>query len=131
MSIDTNGIFTWTPDQNQSPGTNLVTVVATNNDAFDTVNPTLTATNAFHGDRERSEHRAGVAGEFDADGRMNRLQLTVTNTATEPNIHATTTGYGLINPLPGMNITSNGLFTWTPSQSQSPGTNMVTVVVTE
>ena len=60
---------------------------------------------------------------------MNR-PLTVTNTATEPNIHAVTTGYALVGALPGMNIDSNGIFTWTPSQSQSPGTNTVTVVVT-
>ena len=59
-----------------------------------------------------------------------QIPLTVTNAATEPNIHAVTTGYSLISPLAGMNIDSNGVFTWTPSQSESPGTNTVTVVVT-
>ena len=56
--------------------------------------------------------------------------LTVTNTATEPNIHAVTTGYSLISPLPGMSLDTNGIFTWTPGQSQSPGSNTVTVVAT-
>jgi hypothetical protein len=53
--------------------------------------------------------------------------LTVTNTATEPNIHATTVGYGLVNPPAGASISSNGIFTWTP---QTPGTNTITTVVT-
>ena len=57
------------------------------------------------------------------------LPLTVTNTATETNIHSVTTGYTLVNPLSGMNIDSNGIFTWTPQQSQSHSTNIVTVVV--
>ena len=55
--------------------------------------------------------------------------LIVSNTATESNINSVTTGYTLVAPLQGMNIDSNGVFTWTPSQSQSHSTNTVTVVV--
>jgi hypothetical protein len=53
----------------------------------------------------------------------------VTNTAFETNLHATL-GYALVNPPSGAAIGANGIITWTPSQSQSPGTNILTTVVT-
>ena len=65
-----------------------------------------------------------------ANQTVNELTLlTVTNTATETNIHATL-GYALVNPPAGATISTNGIITWTPSQTQSPGTNMITTVVT-
>ena len=44
--------------------------------------------------------------------------LTVTNTATESNIHSTV-GYVLVNPPAGMSIDANGIITWTPQQNQA------------
>ena len=129
MSISTNGIFTWTPSQSQSPGTNTVTVVATNSDTFDAVNPTLTATNTFTV-IVKEINIAPTLPVITTQTVNEQTLLTVTNTATEPNIHAITTGYSLVGPLAGMSISTNGIFTWTPSQSQSPGTNTVTTVVT-
>ena len=54
----------------------------------------------------------------------------MTNTATNANIHSTITGYTLVNPPTGASISTNGIITWTPSQSQSPSTNTFTTVVT-
>jgi hypothetical protein len=54
--------------------------------------------------------------------------LTVTNTASESNIHSTL-GYALVNPPAGMSIDTNGVITWTPQQNQSPSTNLVTTIV--
>jgi hypothetical protein len=129
MGIDTNGIFTWMPTQGQGPSTNLVTVVVTNNDSFDTVNPVLTATNSFTVIVKEVNYPPTLP-TIPTQTVNEQTLLTVTNTASEPNIHDVTLGYGLISALPGMNIDSNGIFTWTPSQSQSPGTNTVTVTVT-
>jgi len=56
--------------------------------------------------------------------------LTVTNTATDSDQHATILGYGLISPPAGMTINANGIITWTPAQNQSPSTNTITTVVT-
>jgi hypothetical protein len=55
--------------------------------------------------------------------------LTVTNTATESNIHSTL-GYSLVNPPVGVSIAPNGVITWTPSEAQGPGTNVITTVAT-
>ena len=93
------------------------------------MNPVLTATNSF----TVVVKEVNIAPQMPiiAPQTVNeQVTLTVTNTATEPNIHAITTGYGLIGPLSGMTISSNGIFTWTPGQTQSPGNYTVTVVVT-
>jgi len=126
MSIDTSGIFTWTPNQTQSPGTNLVTVVVTNSDSFDTVHPVLTATNSFTV-IVREINIAPVLPIVPTQNVSVATLLTVTNTATEPNIHAVTVGYGLVNPPAGASISAGGIFTWTPSVA---GTNTITTVVT-
>src|SRR5208283_1266450 len=127
-AINTNGIITWTPSQAQSPGTNTVTTVVTNTDSYDLVNPHLSATNSFTV-VVREVNVAPVLPVI-ANQTINELTLlTVTNTASETNLHATL-GYTLVNPPVGAAIDGSGIITWTPSQSQSPGTNTLTTVVT-
>jgi hypothetical protein len=46
-AIDASGVITWTPGTNQCPSTNTITTVAMATDAFDQINPVLTATNSF------------------------------------------------------------------------------------
>ncbi len=55
--------------------------------------------------------------------------LFVTNTASESDPAAVLV-YTLIQPPAGMSISSNGIISWTPAQTQSPGTNTITTVVT-
>jgi hypothetical protein len=56
--------------------------------------------------------------------------LSVTNSATNANIHSTISGYALVSPPAGMSISASGIITWTPSQTESPNTNIITTVVT-
>jgi YD repeat-containing protein len=128
MAIDTNGIITWTPQQNQSPSTNLVTTLVTNSNPYDLLNPHLAATNTF----TVIVNEVNVAPVLPviATQTVNELALlTVTNTATESNIHSTL-GYALLNPPAGMAIDTNGIITWTPQQNQSPSTNLITTIAT-
>jgi hypothetical protein len=129
MTIDSNGIITWTPAQNQSPSTNVVTTVVTNGNPYDSLNPQLTATNNFTV-IVREVNVAPVLGVIPTQGANALMLLVVTNTASEPNIHSVTIGYGLLSAPAGMTVDSNGLITWTPAQNQSPSTNTVTTVVT-
>ena len=129
MNINSSGLFTWTPSQSQSPGSYTVTVVVSNSDTLDTTNPVLHATNSFTVN-VKEVNIAPVPTLIGQQTVNELIPLAVTNTATEPNIHAMTTGWGLINPLQGMNMTQGGLFTWTPSQQQSPGSYTITTVVT-
>src|SRR5208283_388669 len=127
-AINTNGVITWTPSQNQSPGTNTITTVVTNTDPYDLVNPHLSATNSFT--VVVQEVNVAPVLPVIANQTVNELTLlTVTNTASETNIHATL-GYTLVNPPAGAAIDTNGVITWTPSVLQSPSTNTLTTVVT-
>ena len=47
--------------------------------------------------------------------------LTVTNTATNANIHSTITGYTLVSPPSNMVISASGIITWTPGAAAKPG----------
>jgi hypothetical protein len=129
MTISTNGIITWTPTQNQSPSTNTITTVVTNSNPYDPVNPQLTATNQFTV-IVLEVNMAPLLPVIPTQMANELMQLMVTNTATEPNIHSVTVGYGLINAPTNMTISTNGIITWTPTQEQSPSTNTVTTVVT-
>ena len=126
MNIDSNGVFTWTPSQSQSHSTNTVTVAVANTNAFDTVNPVLTATNTFMVAVIES-NMAPVLPVLGTQTVTAGSHLIVSNTATEPNINAITTGYGLANGPVGMSISGAGVIIWTPT---TPGTNTITTVVT-
>jgi hypothetical protein len=101
----------------------------TNSNPYDLVNPYLTATKSF----KVVVREVNVAPSLPdiADQTINELTLlTVTNTATNANIHSTIVGYALVNPPSGATIDANGIITWTPSHDQSPSTNTITTVVT-
>jgi hypothetical protein len=128
-TIDSNGIITWTPAQTQSPGTNVITAVVTNNNPFDSINPALMATNSF----TVVVNEVNMAPVLPVQGNTNVNELAtlvVANAAVETNIHSVTIGYGLVNPPAGATIDSNGIITWTPAQTQSPGTNALVTIVT-
>jgi hypothetical protein len=101
----------------------------TNNNPYDTLNPQLTASNSFTV-IVQEVNVAPVLGVIPTQTVNELTLLSVTNSASEPNQRSTTIGYALVNPPAGMSIDSNGVITWTPSQSQSPSTNTVTTVVT-
>jgi hypothetical protein len=129
MVISASGIITWTPAQPQSPSTNLITTIVTNSNPYDLVNPQLTSTNTF----TVIVKEVNVAPSLPAvlTNTVNELTLlTVTNTATNFNIHATITGYGLVSPPTNMVINASGIITWTPAQAQSTSTNLITTIVT-
>lgn len=122
--ISTNGVITWTPDQSQGPGTNTVTIVAINSGV-----PSLSATNHFVVEVQD----VNIAPVLPVIANQTMIELTllsVTNAATNPNIHSVIAGYTLVNPPSGMTIDAEGIITWTPALTQSPSTNAITTVVT-
>ena len=128
-TIDTNGVIHWTPQQNQSPGSYNLTTVVTNSNPFDTNNPSLMATNSFNV-TVKEVNVAPTLGSIGPQTVNELVPLTVTNAATETNIHSVTTGYDLVNPPSGATIDTNGVIHWTPQQNQSPGTYTIKTVVT-
>src|SRR5206468_3458729 len=58
--------------------------------------------------------------------------LTITNVAADTDVPAKALTFGLVSPPAGASIDPNsGVFTWTPSETQGPSTNLVTVRVTD
>jgi hypothetical protein len=58
--------------------------------------------------------------------------LTLTNSATDPDIPAQTLSYNLLAAPAGAAVSTNtGLFTWRPALAQSPSTQTVTLVVSD
>ncbi len=125
MTIDSNtGVVTWTPGQTQSPSTNNVTVLAT-----DDGTPSLTGSTNF----SVVVYEVNVPPDWPAVGVQtvnDSSLLTVNDSAKETNIHASITGYTLVNPPAGAKITSKGMVTWTPNPQQGPSTNLFVSVVT-
>src|SRR5439155_1631567 len=58
--------------------------------------------------------------------------LTVTNSASDPDLPANTLTFSLVSAPAGVNLDSNtGVLSWTPSEAQGPSTNLITVRVTD
>jgi hypothetical protein len=106
-----------------------LTSVATNSNPYDLINPHLATTNSFMV-IVREVNVPPILTAIPAQVANQAYLFTVTNTATEPNIHSLTTSYTLLIAPIGMNIDPAEIITWTPSQAQSPSTNTVITVVT-
>jgi hypothetical protein len=120
----TNGIFTWAPMQSQA-GTNHFSVIVTDNGS-----PPLSATQTF----AVTVIATNVPPTLSpiADRTIHALMtLTITNSANDPDAGQTLT-FSLDPGAPtGTSIgPANGVFTWTPDESQI-GTNQITVRVTD
>jgi hypothetical protein len=55
--------------------------------------------------------------------------LTFTNTASDPDLNPL--AYSLLNAPSGATVTNNGVFVWTPGEPQGPGTNIMSMIVTD
>ncbi len=125
-AIDTNGVITWTPTKAQSPSTNLITSVVSDNGT-----PTLSSTNQF----------AVVAVAVNSPPLLMTVEdkmihegtlLSFTVTATDPDLPAQPLSFSLGSGAPtNASITREGLFTWTPTDAQGPSTNVITVQVSD
>ena len=127
-SIDANGIITWTPQQNQSPSTNLITTVVTNTNPYDLVNPHLSATNSFT--VVVKEVNVAPVLPVIATQTVNELTLlTVTNTATRIE-HPLDPGLRAGQPAGRDEHRRQRHHHLDAQQTQSPSTNLITTVVT-
>ncbi len=127
MSIGaTSGQITWTPDETQGPSTNTVWVIVT-----DSGSPALSVSNSFVV-TVREINTAPVL-TVPANQTINEsTPLSVTATATDADVPTNTLAFSLGAHPAGMSIgASSGQITWTPDETQGPGTNTVWVIVTD
>jgi hypothetical protein len=130
VNINANGIITWTPTEAQGPSTNIITTVVTDTNTNAVNSQHLSATNSFTV-VVNEINTAPVLPVIGLQTVNEQTTLIVTNTATDSDIPINPLTYQLINPPLGAKIDSNGIITWTPTEAQGPGTNVITTVVTD
>jgi hypothetical protein len=126
-SISAGGIFTWTPTEAQGPSTNTITTVVT-----DDGSPPLSATNSFTV-IVMEVNSPPVLWPISDQIALAGTRLTVTNSATDPDVPANILTFSLAPGAPaGATIDpATGVFTWTPPTNQPPSTNGVSVLVAD
>jgi hypothetical protein len=111
------GVFTWTPSETQGPGDYSVTVRVT-----DSGSPPLaaTATLPIH---VTEVNAAPVLASVPASATIpEQAEYTFTATATDSDVPAQTLSFSLVSGPTGASIgASTGVFSWTPTEAQGPG----------
>src|SRR5204863_339776 len=115
-----------TPTESQGPSTNLITVRVT-----DKITPAPSKTKAFT--VVVTELNSPPTLTVPPDQTIPELStLTVTNTASDPDLPANSLTFSLLSGPPGVHLDSaTGRLTWTPTEAQGPSTNLITVRVTD
>jgi len=126
--IDADGIINWTPTLSQVPSTNIFTTVVTDSNPWAVNTQHLSATNTFTV-VVNSIHN-GPQLPFQTNQTIAELStIIVTNAASDNDIPARLLTYLLSDAPAGMEIDTNGVITWTPTEAQGPSTNLITTVV--
>ena len=125
-SITAGGLFSWTPTEAQGPGTYTFDVVVSDGTVTDSETITVTVTEA-----NSAPILAAIGNQTIAEG----TELSFTATATDTDLPANTLTFSLADgtgAVPtGATITAGGLFSWTPTEVQGPGTYTFDVVVSD
>ncbi|MCW0484984.1 Ig-like domain-containing protein, partial [Gaoshiqia sediminis] len=129
MNISSAGAFSWTPSESQGGAVYPVTVTVTDNGTgpdnlsdSETINITVAEVNT-----------APVLGAIGNKNVNEQSTLSFTATATDLDLPAQTLTFSLdaASISAGMSISSAGVFSWTPSESQGGSVYPVTVTVTD
>ena len=120
----TTGVFTWTPGESDGPGTFPVTIRVTDSaKATDETGFTITVTES-----NSAPVLPAIGNQSVAEGAL----LTVAAAATDADLPAETLTYSLVAAPAGATLNpTSGVFTWTPSEGDGPGTFPVTIRVTD
>ena len=123
LTVSTNGVISWTPNEAQGPSTNTVTVRV-----FDDGAPSLSATNSF----TLTVNEVNSAPVLPIQTNLTivgLVTLVLTNTATDSDLPANSFVYTLLNAPTNAVIDTNGIITWTPQPDQVPSTNVFMTAV--
>ncbi len=122
----TNGVFTWSPTEAQGPSTNDISIRVT-----DSGSPNLSATQSFRIfvlEINSAPSLAQPTNQIVTTGTL----LSFAVAASDPDLPANFISYylGPGAPMGASIVVTNGLFTWTPDESQI-GTHSISVLATD
>jgi hypothetical protein len=126
-TISTGGLITWQTDELIGPGTNLFEVIVTDNGI-----PSLSTTQTFFvvvNELNIGPTMADIPSQTVNEGEL----LTFVISATDPDRPAQTLTFSLGTSAPeGASVNPvTGVFTWTPSEFQGPGSYFISAFVTD
>ena len=125
-TITAGGLFSWTPTEAQGPGVYTFDVVVSDGTVTDSETISVTVIEA-----NSAPVLAAIGNQTIAEG----TELSFTATATDADLPANTLTFSLADgtgAVPtGATITAGGLFSWTPTEAQGPGTYTFDVVVSD
>ena len=114
--------FSWTPNETQGPGSYDVTIEVTDGALSDAETVTITVAEV---------NVAPVLGAIGDRSVDEQATLSFTVTATDQDLPAQTLSFSLVGAPAGASMTSGGVFTWTPTEAQGPGSYPFDVVVSD
>src|SRR4030095_11720236 len=123
LTVSAAGIIAWTPTEAQGPSTNTVTVRV-----FDNGSPSISVTNSFQV-IVTEVNSAPILTVPSTQTIAEQTALNVNVTATDSDLPANTLSFAFVSGPTGLTVSSAGAIAWTPTESQGPSTNTVTVRV--
>ncbi|HEX7860004.1 MAG TPA: putative Ig domain-containing protein [Verrucomicrobiae bacterium] len=131
MTIDpTTGAMSWTPSESQGGTTNVITVILTDHNAQAATNSFLSTTNSFT-IIVREVNSAPTLGTVSNRNLDEATDLNLPNPATDSDLPANALTYVLTEGPTNATISATGTISWTPTETQGPGTFVFTTVVTD
>ncbi len=132
MSINPGtGAITWTPDESQGSNTFAIKIVVTDTNALAVNAKSISVTNTFNVTVNES-NRPPVLTVPGNQIITEENALSVSASATDPDLPVNTLAYSLIAPPAGMTINTNtGAISWLPNESQGSNSYTITVVVAD
>jgi hypothetical protein len=129
LTMDEQGVITWTPTEVQGPATHFITVRVTDTNATAINEKSLSATNTFSvAVREVNNHPPSLAGFPNLQVNPGQV-VTVTATASDEDWPPSPFTYELLSGPPGATMSSAGLLNWRPSLAQANTTNSLQILV--
>src|SRR6185369_994440 len=121
-----SGILSWTPIEAQGPSTNLVTVRVSDNGS-----PSMNMTQQFTIVVSEVNIAPVLTNLNNSIRTINELStITLTNRATDIDVPTNNLTYEIVAAPSGAALNpTNGVLTWTPSESQGPGSNNIVIRV--
>ena len=124
-TLSAEGILSWTPGEADGPGTNLITVVVTDNGV-----PPLSATNAFR--VAVREVNTPPTLTFPAMPDLPELVAWIASAqASDSDLPTNALTISLVSGPPGLTVSPTGEIQWTPAEADGPGLQTLTLRVTD